>query len=173
LCLDNVEGPYWWSALAFLKYGLSRCPWWREGLLAVCERLASPRMPQVVAVAYADWHRADAPRPEEVFSFAAGHGMRAFLVDTFTKAPGPDGWRPTLLDFLSVREAVLLCQLCRAAGVRVALAGSLGPAEIERLLPAAPDWFAVRGAACAGGERGGRIDEGRVRDLAALAARAP
>ena len=47
------------------------------------------------------------------------------------------------------------------------LAGSLGPAEIERLLPLAPDWFAVRGAACEGG-RGGRVTEPRVRALVEL-----
>jgi len=51
--------------------------------------------------------------------------------------------------------------------VRVALAGSLGPAEIEQLLPAEPDWFAVRGAAC-GGQRLGVVDADQVRRLVEL-----
>jgi uncharacterized protein (UPF0264 family) len=178
----------WWpqaDGLAFLKWGLARTGRenWRLMLNdAACWLDRCQPGAGMVITAYADWQAADAPPPEEVCAFArrpgsdfpwAARSTGAFLLDTFTKAPGPDGRRPTLLDFLPVRKAVLLCKLCRAVGVRVALAGSLGAAEIERLLPAAPDWFAVRGAACAGGDRGGRIDEGRVRGLAALAARAP
>ena len=49
----------------------------------------------------------------------------------------------------------------------MALAGSLGPREIGRLRELAPDWFAVRGAACAGG-RAGTVNVERVRSLTAL-----
>ena len=52
--------------------------------------------------------------------------------------------------------------------VRVALAGSLGPPEIRAFLPVAPDWFAVRGAACRDGQRGAEVESNRVRDLVRL-----
>jgi uncharacterized protein (UPF0264 family) len=54
--------------------------------------------------------------------------------------------------------------------VRVALAGSLGEPEIRTLLPARPDWFAVRGAACMAGDRHGTIAAEQVRRLADLIA---
>ena len=52
------------------------------------------------------------------------------------------------------------------SGRMVALAGSLDLAEIERLRSWKPDIFAVRGAACASGDRLGPIDSGRVARLA-------
>ena len=39
--------------------------------------------------------------------------------------------------------------------------------QIERLRPLAPDWFAVRGAACIGG-RGGTVSTERVQQLVAV-----
>ena len=61
-----------------------------------------------------------------------------------------------------------LCQSCRQAGVRVALAGSLGAAQIVPLRACKPDWFAVRGAVCTGGRREQAIDVRAVRRLASL-----
>jgi uncharacterized protein (UPF0264 family) len=116
---------------------------------------------RVVAVAYADWVPAESPRPADVVAYARDHNIGAILLDTYQKGG------TTLLDWLSVAEIAALVETCRESGVPVALAGSLGVAEIERLLPLAPDWFAVRGAACAGG-RGGRVEESRVRALAEL-----
>jgi uncharacterized protein (UPF0264 family) len=80
---------------------------------------------------------------------------------------GWGGGPPTLLDLMPAGEIVRLCGLCRAARVRVALAGSLGAAHIELLRPARPDWFAVRGAACDRG-RETTVHAGRVRELARL-----
>ena len=87
------------------------------------------------------------------------------LLDTFDKSAGR-----TLLDCLALREIVRLCRWCRAAGVRVALAGSLGPSHLGRLRPAGPDWFGVRGAACADARRDGPVSAGKVRDLVGLLA---
>ncbi len=84
------------------------------------------------------------------------------MLDTWEK----DG--STLLDWLPVGEAERLRERCRVAGVPIALAGSLGPIEMRTLRPLAPDWFAVRGAVCQGRRRGAVIDEGKVRQLAAL-----
>jgi (5-formylfuran-3-yl)methyl phosphate synthase len=115
-----------------------------------------------VAVAYADWRRAKAPPPAEVCAFARDEGCGAFLIDTWSK----DG--TTLLDWLSRDE---IAQLRQTAGVPVALAGSLGPAQIRELLPLRPDWFAVRGSVCKGG-RLAQIDPVKVRQLADLLATA-
>src|SRR5262249_40916483 len=102
--------------------------------------------------------RADSPPPEVLCQLARDWRMAAVVLDTFLK----DG--TTLLDWLPVPRIAMLCGLYRAAGVRVALAGSLGVSQIAELRHARPDWFAVRGAACRGG-REGEIDADRVREL--------
>jgi uncharacterized protein (UPF0264 family) len=111
-----------------------------------------------VAVAYADWRRAGSPVPAEVWSFARDNGWDVFLLDTWAK----DG--STLLDWVSLAELIRLRERSAAAGVRVALAGSLGPRQLRALRPAAPDWFAVRGAVCRGG-RDGEVNPDAVREL--------
>jgi uncharacterized protein (UPF0264 family) len=116
---------------------------------------------RVVAAAYADWQQARAPHPDEVCSFACEHGTGAFLLDTW----GKDS--KTLLDWVSPEEVGTWCARCRAAGVPVALGGSLGQEQIRLLMPARPDWFSVRGAVCEGG-RLGPLDPARVRGLAEL-----
>jgi uncharacterized protein (UPF0264 family) len=158
----DIEG------LTYLKWGLSGCgaphPW--RGLLAARAHSLAVRRPgaAVVAVAYADWRPAQAPPPEEVCAWACEQGRGAFLLDTW----GKDG--STLLDHVSAAEVEEWCVRCRAAGVRVAIGGSLGPEQIRTLLPARPDWFAVRGAACAAGKRTAPVAANRVRRLCALLA---
>jgi (5-formylfuran-3-yl)methyl phosphate synthase len=135
--------------VTFIKLGLAGCADrdWRGHLRRLQEDGFGPgQMPQLVVVAYADWQQAEAPPLREVSAFARSRPDNVLLVDTYAK--GTDAARRTLLDWLPPNEAVELCRVCRAARVRVALAGSLGAAEIARLRPANPDWFAVRGAAC-------------------------
>jgi uncharacterized protein (UPF0264 family) len=154
--------------LAYVKWGLAGCGgmyMWKPLLRAVMRNLAA-RQPGVMAVAagYADWRQARAPKPDDVCAFACDHGRGVFLLDTW----GKEG--KTLLDWVRPEEVSAWCARCRAAGVRVALAGSLGPEQIRALLPARPDWFAVRGAACSDGRRDAPIDPHRVRLLAELLA---
>jgi uncharacterized protein (UPF0264 family) len=111
-----------------------------------------------VAVAYADWQLADAPPPEEVAAIAIECRFGAFLIDTFEKNGA------TLLDRMPIDTIAGLTRRCQSAGVPVALAGSLGLAEIEQLRELVPNWFAVRGAACRRG-RGSSIDETLVREV--------
>jgi uncharacterized protein (UPF0264 family) len=166
----TVEGvPPDCPGLSFVKWGLAGCARfdWRDRL----ERaLARPGPPQTVVAAYADWQCAQAPSLADVVDFACGRPGSVLLIDTCCKdtAALSLGRKPTLLDWVSAGELAAICRRCRAAGVRTALAGSLDEASIRALLPARPTWFAVRGAACAGGERGAEVRRERVASLARL-----
>jgi uncharacterized protein (UPF0264 family) len=117
---------------------------------------------EVVPVAYADAGHADSPDVDDVCKHLGPTRRGVLLLDTFQKNGR------TLLDWLNERKIRDIVDRCRAAGVRVALAGSLGFEEIHALLPLRPDWFAVRGAACEGGRRDAAIDADRVRQLVEL-----
>ena len=155
--------PFAGPGLAYLKWGLAGCgrlAHWPKQLAEAITRLpeANP-LGQAVAVAYADWQRADAPRPDAVCDFACTHACGALLLDTW----GKDG--TTLLDWLTLAQINRLTQTCRAARVRIALAGSLGAGQVRLLHDSQPDWFAVRGAVCTGGRREQAIDPGRGAQL--------
>jgi uncharacterized protein (UPF0264 family) len=167
------------AQLRFVKWGLSRfrgAPahhynrtlsfpelWMRMALLEQATRIrwTYPAC-ELVTVAYADAHQADAPDVERVCEFLLEMARGVLLLDTF----GKDG--RTLLDWLDESRLERLVERCRTAGVRVALAGSLGFQEIRALRRLRPDWFAVRGAACQGQRRTATIDVGMVGRLAEL-----
>jgi uncharacterized protein (UPF0264 family) len=154
--------------LNYAKWGLA--DWkgkdWRQTLGRLLAT-RGPAPPQIVLAAYADWQRAAAPPLAEVVAFAQERTGSVLLVDTFDKSPTCGGRARTLLDWLSVAELTRLCAGCREAGVRVALAGSLGPEEFAALAEVGTSWLAVRGAACRGG-RNGTICATQVRTLAEL-----
>lgn len=155
--------------LSYVKWGLAGCQRhgdWRAGLLQVH---AKQIRPQVVFVAYADWQCAQAPPVDEVFALAAIRPGSVLLVDTHCKEAKLGKHRPTLLDWLNVASIDDLCVRCRATGVRLALAGSLGEQEIQSLLGVRPDWFAVRGAVC-DGDRDATVQADKVRSLVQLLA---
>jgi uncharacterized protein (UPF0264 family) len=146
--LDDPE-PRPLPGVTFVKWGLSGCndePTWQERWDEACTRWRqfNPGC-AAVAVAYADWHRPGAPLPGGILCFAESRGLPAVLIDTWNKDGG------TLLDWLECDYLEFLSQYSRKAGVKLALAGSLTAKEIEQLRGLAPDWFAVRGAACRGG----------------------
>jgi uncharacterized protein (UPF0264 family) len=154
------------QGLSFVKWGLAGCgqdPHWQRRLArAVAGLGGGDQGCRPVAVAYADWQRACAPRPGEVWEFAVAHRWGALLMDTW----GKDG--TTLLDWMSRTEVFDLCGRCREAGLPVALAGSVGAKEMVLLAPAQPTWFAVRGSVCRGGRRDAAISTAAVRRLARL-----
>ncbi len=114
-----------------------------------------------VAVCYADWQRAKAPSPAQVFSLAQEVGCCALLVDTYIK----DG--RGLLHCWTLNElSSVLAEARRAAWLTV-VGGALSSESIAQLLPLQVDVVAVRGAACVG-ERTGRLDAGRIRELVKL-----
>ena len=79
-------------------------------------------------------------------------GVEGVMLDTVDKQRGPLT--------RSVRRQVLQSFVsgARQAGLLAGLAGSLREADIGRLLPLQPDYLGFRGALCAGGRRGGKID---------------
>ncbi len=164
------------AGLSFVKCGLAG--WqgrdWRPVLNEARCRAPAP----LVVAAYADWLDAQAPPLHEIVVHALACSFTAVLIDTYVKEDARG--RRTLLDLLPLARVRELCAACRGAGVRLALAGSLGPDEMRRLLqaglkrpecPPAPDWLAVRGAACGGG-RLGTVRADHVRRLASLLRRA-
>jgi hypothetical protein len=157
---ESIDVP---AGLDFAKWGLAG--WLGRDWQGPLSPLVGGGSPRVVVAAYADWQRAQAPPVEEVVAFACAHAG-VFLVDTFDKTSAR-GTSKSLLDWLSVDEIVGLCRRLSRSGVRVALAGSLGADELAILRPAAPDWFAVRGAVCAG-SRTGSVCTQRVKDLVSV-----
>jgi uncharacterized protein (UPF0264 family) len=157
--------PWGWEALSFVKWGLAGCAgvdW--KGILS---RRAARVRSRAVIVAYADAELANSPPVEDVVAFACSLPWPnpVLLVDTFDKSRSPEGARRTLLDWLSLEKLVGLRSTCREHGVRVALAGSLGLEEVRRLMPLAPDWVAVRGAACEENDRGQTVSAARIHAL--------
>jgi (5-formylfuran-3-yl)methyl phosphate synthase len=145
--------------LEYAKWGLAG--YVQRPICAVVQVRTSSYAHHPVLVAYADHRRAKSPDPELLAAAATRFEFAAFLIDTSVK----DG--STLLDWIApatlARMRFALCD----AGVKVALAGSLDESAIRTLAPLAPDWFAVRGAACVGG-RAGMICADRVRRLRAV-----
>jgi uncharacterized protein (UPF0264 family) len=125
---------------------------------AVLAARASPALPGIVAVAYADAARAQTIPPVLVAELARFAGAVGVLLDTYTK----DGLG--LLKWLEPAALAAWVSSARGAGLLSALAGALGLAELPLVRRAFPDVVGVRGAACEGG-RQGRVTLERVLGL--------
>lgn len=152
------------AGIGYAKLGLAGCAglrrWpedWRWALATLASGVAS------VAVVYADWLGADAPRPWEILRHAVSVGCRVLLVDTFDKTAG------SLLDYWPLEDLAVFTTSVRQSGLMTVLAGSLSAQGISRVLCLEPDYVAVRGAACQGG-RSARLDPERIRQLLQLIA---
>jgi uncharacterized protein (UPF0264 family) len=160
---QTLPGPGAWSGIAWRKLGLATIGdgpntldrWgtlirvWAQG-------------PPWIAVAYLDAERAGAPQVEAVIDSSIALGCAGVLFDTWDKA------RPIPLRSFRALESSLA--RAREAGLLTALAGGLDADLIKLLRPLSPDIFAVRGAACAQGDRNGPIHPERVATLARAAA---
>jgi uncharacterized protein (UPF0264 family) len=150
---------------AYVKIGLSAAGNGAERMLAALVDLASrtPLRPSVVAVAYADYVAAGAPAPETVVRMAAFTGARGVLLDTWDKDGGDL--------FHHVAEPALRAWIgqAHAAGLLVALAGSLSIEGVRAAAELPADIVGIRGAACLGG-RAGAVSGGRVAELKAALA---
>jgi len=158
---DNLLTEAHWHLelkLDFVKWGLANytdAVGWGEDLLETRRQL--PTGMEAVCVAYADHERTHSIAPAELVKFAKRFRWRAFLLDTGVKD------NKTLLDFMKPSEIGDLVESLRRGGVKVAVGGSLKPENLKALKDVKPDWYAVRGSACAGGKRDGTIDAGRVK----------
>lgn len=144
--------------LDYVKWGLANyahTPGWGEDLLDARRQL--PAGMEMVAVAYADWERAKSIPPAEVAKFAKRFRFAAVLIDTCVKDS------KTLLDFIKPADLAALVDGLRRVYTKVAVGGSLKPEQLPKLKGVTPDYFAVRGSACAGGKRDGVIDKSRVK----------
>jgi uncharacterized protein (UPF0264 family) len=154
------------AGMAYLKLGLAGAgPRWQRDWAGLRDGFAPG--PAWIAVVYADWARAAAPDPDAVLEAAMGAGdCVGILIDTWDKS------RPSPLD----ADAAWGGWFARARRGRprlITLAGGLDAAAIARLAPLGPDLFAVRGAACARGDRRGTIDRKRVGELVRAVGRIP
>jgi uncharacterized protein (UPF0264 family) len=148
----------------FVKLGFAgvRSPALMAFLLAeaVKQTSAAPGV-RVIAVAYADHHRAGSLPSDDAARIAGETGAAGVLLDTFIK-DGRD-----LLFWLSPPQLEDWVERVRSRRLVAGLAGSLRGDPFEAACAAQPDVVGVRGAACLGG-RSGRVDRDRVRGLRAL-----
>ena len=148
-----------WTGIQYCKLGLAGAPAdWAECWSRVRRdlRIHAESFPDWVAVVYLDWQAVRAPHPDAIIREALGLSeCRVVLFDTWDKsavARIDQSWKPRV-------------ERVQNSGKLVALAGSLDLAAIERLRDWQPDILAVRGAACAGGDRLASIDTARVARL--------
>lgn len=145
-----------WDGIRHRKIGLAGSgDDWRERWSDLRDRLGPG--PSWVAVAYLDWRTTAAPDPVSVIDEAATlDDCAGVLFDTFDKSSRIEVVESEWRDWID---------RARASGRFVAMAGSLDEERIRRLRPMNPDLFAVRGAACEGGDRLRAIDPDRVARL--------
>ena len=153
--------PVSFRGFSFRKLGLAGAgPGWAADWARVRERFGDG--PSWVAVVYADWERADSPPPDVILDAAlATDDCAGVLIDTWDKSSES----PVDLSWAHWFERAR--RSCRLT----ALAGRLDASEIARLAPLRPDVFAVRSAACFGGDRRAGVDPARVAELVRAAAR--
>ena len=150
------------SQLRYAKFGLAGCARHADWRARWQRSIASlPAGVSAVAVAYADAATAIAPDVENVLASARAMGCGAVLFDTFEKSSG------SLVDHFGLPRLSRLIAESRKVGLLAVVAGGLGVDEIRQVLPLAPDYVAVRGAACRG-DRSGRLDAKRVSRLVEL-----
>jgi uncharacterized protein (UPF0264 family) len=158
-----------WSGIDLRKVGLARggSAWradWRRLRAHLCPAPHEGQLvahPSWVAVVYLDWGAAQAPDPLSVIGEAARiEDCRGVLFDTWDKSRRVE-FDPNLGHWI---------RRVKDSGQFVALAGSLDEALIRRFVPLEPDIFAVRGAACRGGDRNASVETERVARLVEAAA---
>ena len=149
------------AGLAYAKWGLAGLAG-RDTARILMDVRAAAAPAGSVLVAYADSERVGSLEPEGLMDWACRLGFSAFLIDTAIK----DG--SSLLDWLTADTLARIVHRVKAAHVRIALAGALTLDLIRELAPMAPDWFAVRSAACRGGRRDQPVCPDRIRELKAV-----
>jgi (5-formylfuran-3-yl)methyl phosphate synthase len=143
----------------YVKVGLRDTP--STAALDMLRTVRSALSPDtgLIAVGFADAHRAHCPDPLELPALAAAAGADGCLVDTAVK----DG--RGLLDWLDEAALGALVADCHARRLLCGLAGSLDASDLPRIAKVGPDIVGVRGAACVGDRVHGRVNRDRVAGL--------
>lgn len=148
----------------FIKVGLAGCgslnDWpaqWRRFLALVPDGSAA------VAVVYADWKKADAPRPDEVIGQAVSVDCPTVLIDTFDKHG--DG----LIRTWSMELLAAWIDEIHTRNMQVAVAGRLTFDDAAAVASLGPEYIGVRGAVCSL-DRKGSLDQNRLLRLRQLLA---
>ncbi len=151
------------AGATFVKVGVGRVSGGAgaSGVASLGERVASAGGALILA-AYADAGENGWPSVDYVLTLACRLRVAGVLMDTADK----EG--PGLLDHVRPEELGRWVARAHDAGLLVALAGRLAPADLGRVRGLGADLVGVRGAACAGG-REGRVERARVAALAELA----
>ena len=121
-------------------------------------RLADP-LCRLVAVGYGDGAAVGALSWRQLPEIARELQLWGCMIDTVQK----DG--RTLFDHCQEKELENWILECRRAGLRAALAGSLGADDAPAIRRLQPDIAGFRGAACRGDRRSGHVDELLVANL--------
>jgi uncharacterized protein (UPF0264 family) len=148
----------------FIKIGLMFDGSERAGeLIRAVVRAVKEEFPEkfVVIASYSDHERLGTISPFAMAPLAAAAGADVAMVDTGIK----DG-RSTF-DFMNEDSLALFTEMNRNAGVKTALAGSLGFEHLLALKRINPDIIGVRGMVC-GGNRDASIREDLVLELARM-----
>lgn len=115
---------------------------------------------EVVACAYGDYERAGTLDPKALPDVGDEADVDYVMVDTAVKDGKP------VTDFLTLKDLRNFTENAHSLNLKVALAGSLGPEEVEDLLHLEPDVIGVRGAVCEKGDRDeGKITKERIRKM--------
>jgi (5-formylfuran-3-yl)methyl phosphate synthase len=117
---------------------------------------------EVVASGYADYRRFNGLSTTELVRVARDTNCDVVMVDTAMK----DG--KNLFDALSIQEIRDFIAAGHAAGLRVALAGSIKSEHTPILLGLDPDIIGVRGAVCEGVDRKTRISPEKTKQFVRL-----
>jgi hypothetical protein len=141
-------------------YGTTTCEQAREVMDAVRQavRMVSATS-DVVAAGYADYRRFGGLNLHDLVQAAQAAQCDVVMVDTAIK----DG--ATLFDALTLDEIETFIREGQAAGMRVALAGSLKAEHAAVLFELQPDIIGVRGAVCEGTDRKTAISPEKTRQF--------
>ena len=100
----------------------------------------------------------------ELLALLAQSGFAGAMLDTAGKGAG------RLLTHQGMPALDAFIKACKAKALLCGLAGSLEPPDVPRLLALSPDFLGFRGALCAGGARGARLDAAALAHIRSLIA---
>jgi uncharacterized protein (UPF0264 family) len=150
-----------YAGARYIKAGLHGTKTYTEavGVMGAVTRACRDYDPEIIVVAagYADYRRFDGLDPRTLVKVGRDTGVDLVMVDTSFK----DG--KNLFDNMSKDEIGDFVSSAHAAGLKVALAGSIQQEHIPLLAEVEADVVGIRGAVCAGSDRKSRIDSHRVR----------